>query len=353
MKKYLSIAILLLSMVVSSGCSFGSSDSSGTSTAGSIWKSGDGGKTWEVKNKTSEKINLSAVDVLSMAVNPYDAKNILVGTMKDGILATSDGGESWTLLNFQSEKVYGLDIDNMDGRIVYASGVWQKRGKIFKSSDSGNTWQEIYTAPSAGPLVISLTLDKKNSNIVYATTSDNQVMKSTDAGGSWKNIYQAPSPVLRVVIDSVNDNLIYFNLLTGGLFRSSDGGSSFTEISKNVFSVEKSSQGISIVETDPSNANIVYVAGAVGMLQSKDAGNSWQKIKLLSDSQAFPVKALAVNPRNPNEIIYGASQATYKSVDAGASWTTAQFDTAKAINILKYNPSESNVVYMGLSSSAK
>lgn len=353
MKKMLSIGALLLAVAVLTGCSAASNPSSTASTTSSIWKSADGGKTWTVKVKTNNKIDISAVDVLSVAINPYDPKNVLVGTAKNGILVTTDGGDNWSSLKFQSEKVYGLAIDHIDGRIVYASGVWQGRGKIFKSLDSGQTWQEIYTTPASGPLVISLVLDEKNSGVVYATTSDDQVMKSVDGGQSWKNIYQAQSPVLSMAIDSGNDNLIYMVLQGGGILRSHDGGNTFEDISRSVFSVATTSQGTSVVTADPNNSNTVYVAGQIGILRSKDGGNTWGRLKLLSDSQSFPVKALAINPSNSNELIYGAAQATYKSSDGGISWTTSQFETSKTINILKYSPGESGVIYMGLSGITK
>lgn len=347
MKKYLSLFSILIFPLFLAGC--GTNSPLTTAPAGSsIWKSSDAGKTWEAKNKTAEKINLDAIDVLSLAVNPSDSQNILVGTAKDGILKSDDGGENWSLLNFQSQKVYGLAIDPIDGRMIYASGVWQNRGKLFKSLDSGQNWQEIYTSPSNGPLIISLTVDKINSNILYATTSDNQVLKSEDAGTSWKNIYQAQGPVLKVAVDNVNDNIIYFNVMGGSIFRSKNKGAAGEDISRAVSMAEGSGQGVDIIETDPQNANWVYAAGKIGILRSKDAGNTWEKISTLNDPQAFPVKALAVNPKNSTEIMYGAAQTVYKSLDGGANWITSQFQTARTINVLKYDPADPNVIYMGL-----
>ncbi len=347
MKKLLSIIAMSFAIVILSGCSAVSNPS----TTSSVWKSTDGGKTWVAKNKIGQKANLSSSDVLSMAVNPYDTQNVLVGTDKDGIFYTEDGGENWSPLNFQSQKVYGLAIDATDGRIIYASGVWQNRGKIWRSSDSGLTWREIYTAPAAGPIIISLTLGK-NSNVIYATTSDDQVIKSTDAGQTWKNIYQSSSPVLDVAIDSLNDNLAYFILQGGGVLRSRNGGNTMEDISRNIASVAKS-QDASIVIADPKVGNVVYVAGSLGIARSTDGGNTWKKLELLSDAQNFPVKAVAISPANPSELVYGAAQTVYKSTDGGATWTTSQFDTSKTVNMLRYNPSNPNIIYMGLSGITK
>jgi photosystem II stability/assembly factor-like uncharacterized protein len=350
MKRYiLTTSVLALATVFLSGCSLvpANQNVSTTPTAiksSNVLKSTDGGKNWIFKSQTNEKISLDSTDVISMAINPYDSKNVLVGTLKGGIWKTDDAGENWSLLKFQADKVYGLAIDSVDSHIIYASGVWQNRGKIFKSIDSGNVWNEIYTEPSNGPLVISLALDKKNSSFLYATTSDNQVLKSVDAGTSWKNIYATNSPVLKIALDSANDNLLYLNLLDGKILKSVDGGKTIEEIkSDNV------NQGIGVIETDPSNTNWVYAAGQAGIFRSKDAGGKWEALKTLGDAKTAPVKALAINPTNSQEIEYGAAQATYKSMDGGASWIPFQLETAKNVSVLKYS-TESGVVYLGLRS---
>lgn len=345
MKKYSLIAVILFISVFLSGCSLSSTPKLTTTAkapVSNILKSIDNGVTWKVKDKTQDKINLASVDVISIACNPYDGATSFVGTLANGILKTDDSGENWSLLNFPAGKVYGLVIDNMDGRIVYASGVWQGRGKIFKSTNGGFEWNEIFTAPSDGPLVISLTMSKKDSKVLFATTSDKQVMKSVDAGVSWKNIYSSQSPVEKIALDSVNDNLLYFNLANGTILRSIDGGNTIDESLKDMRS------GVNIIETDPSHANWVYTAGKFGLFRSKDAGDSWEALKTLGDSNTFPVKALAINQFNSDEIIYGAAQATYKSIDGGINWIPFQLETKNTVSVLKYSSTEANVVYMGL-----
>ncbi|MDO8241016.1 MAG: hypothetical protein Q7T51_03500 [Candidatus Moranbacteria bacterium] len=344
MKKYFLVTILLTATTLLSGCS--STPKTTTPVVkvpvSNIMKSIDGGANWEAKDKTADKVTLASIDVISMAVNPYDGKNVFVGTLKNGILKTDDGGENWSLLKFPAEKTYGLAIDNIDSRVIYASGVWQGRGKIFKSINGGTDWNEIYTAPSDGPLVISLTMSKKNSNVLYATTSDNQMMKSVDAGSSWKNIFVSPSPVLKIAIDATNDNLLYMNLQTGNILRSTDGGVTNEESSMDI------NRGIGFIETDPFHASWVYAGGQAGLFRSKDAGKTWETLKTLGDSKTFPVKAVAISPTNSNEIIYGAAQATYKSVDGGVNWATFQLETKNTVSLLRYSSTEPDVFYMGL-----
>lgn len=347
MKKYPVFLLILVSTVFLAGCSSAPDEPETEAVpaaikSSSVLKSTDGGKSWEFKGRTVEKASLDAADAISMAINPYDAKNVLVGTLKGGIWKTDDAGENWSLMAFQADKVYGLAIDPTDSRIIYASGVWQDRGKIFKSIDGGNEWNEIYTAPSDGPLVISLALDRKNPSVLYATTSDNQMIKSADAGFSWRTIYVSDTPVLKISIDSADSDLLYLNLLSGRVLRSRDGGETIAELENGTVT-----QDIGVIETDPSNAGWVYAAGRAGIFRSKDAGENWETVRPLGDANAFPVKAIAINPANPGEIVYGAAQATYKSVDGGVNWTPFQLQTGKNVSILEYS-TEPGVIYLGL-----
>ncbi len=354
-RRILMTIILGAGTLIYSGCSLAPTNQSNNQTAKitlskSIWKSQDGGKKWQVKNQGEGKINFQDLDVLSLATNSNDEDNVYVGLKKGGILETDNGGETWQSLNFQSTKVYGLALNPINGKTLYASGVWQKTGKIFKTDDGGKKWKEIYTSPSAGPLVISITIDKKNPRIIYATTSDNEAIKSLDEGETWKNIYQAKSPILKIKVDAINDQLIYFITDRGSLFRSYDAGKSFKNITKQINKIftNFTNNRFNILVVSASQAKHLYIAGHGGILVSSDAGESWSKIPILTNAQDFTVKALAINPHNPQEIIYAASRATYKSTDGGNSWSTFQFDVNKSINVLQYSPANPQIVFLGL-----
>ncbi len=356
MGKYAKLILILGLPLLFSGCSLLPSDNAKKDAEtgkkksnDSLWESIDGGRTWEARLKPGGKVNLGGLDILSLAVNPHDEQNVYAGLRGAGILKTNDSGETWEYLPFQSEKIYGLDFDPVDGKIIYASGVWQGRGKIFKSFDSGFQWEEIYTAPADGPLIIALKVDRKNGSIVYVATSDNQVLKSMDGGKSWKNIFSAPAPVIKIAIDNFNSSFVYLLMQGRGIMRSKNSGQDFEDISRQVFQSAGGNYNINVLEADPSNSGKVYLAGNAGILFSKDGGGSWEKIETLNDSKKFPVRALAVNPSNPREIIYGSAQAVYRSSDEGVNWVTSQFETSRNINVIKYAPSNPGKLYLGLS----
>lgn len=342
---------VVLGSIFLAGCSLNGSGISTGGNSGSIWKTIDGGKTWEIKNKVDEKTKIPEVDVLSIAFNAQDGKTLFVGT-KDGILLkTINGGETWTKANFSSSKIYGLDVDPNNGKIIYASGLLNKRGKIFKSVDGGDNWQEIFTMPAEGPLVVNLVVDKKSSNVIYVATSDNQILKSSDSGISWKNVLNAQNPITRVSIDQKNSNLVYAIDLNGAIFRSKDGGNVFENISEKISeSIENMSGELSIIETDPYHESWVYAGGSAGLIISKDGGEKWSQLgSTINNSKDYPIKTIIINPANSNELMYGSSLAVYKSVDSGINWSTSQFENSGTIRVLKYNPLNSSEVYVGFS----
>jgi photosystem II stability/assembly factor-like uncharacterized protein len=356
MKKSSAYLFCVCLILLLAGCSFGNGVASISGPgqkyvfSKSIWVSHDGGKNWEVSNISKNKPRISDINPLSLA---FDAKNpdiSYIGLRSGGIIKTTDGGASWEFMNLNTDNVYGLDVDPVDSKIIYATTTVNSRGKIFKSIDSGANWKEIYTFAANGPLATYLKIDKHNPKVIYVSTSDDQLIKSIDSGSTWKNIFQTSSMVLKISIDAENDNNIYLITKNGDVFFSSNAGNSFDNLSNKNGSDSIFNSGFSSMRTAPVNAGGVYFWGKSGIIHSNDEGKTWKKIVTLNNPQNSPVSALTINPRNSNEIMYGALQATYKSNDGGNTWATSQFDLAKTINILEYNPVNSDVVFACFSS---
>lgn len=351
MKKYLSIALLTISLAVLSGCS--SMPNIDSASTGSIWKTENDGVTWEVKNQSGAKKTVPLADVLSIAVSPFDPNVALFGTRSNGIIKTEDGGESLETTNFTSAKVYGLEISPIDKDTIYASGVVSGRGKIFKSADFGKNWDEIYTSAANGPLVISLEIDRNNPDVIFITTNDNQLIKTSDGGRTWKNLFMAPSPILKTAVNRGDSSFVYFITDGSKVYRSKNGGESPEDISKQALTGIKGQIQINALITDPYNPGWVYIGGSMGILRSKNFGDTWEKIGILNDPNRFPVKTIVISPVNPQDIIYSAAQAVYKSTDDGIHWATSQLVSSQFINVMKYSSSNTNIIYLGLSNVVK
>lgn len=341
--KLLPIAALSISLLILSGCSL---PGTGASSAGSILKTTNGGERWEAKVKIDDKQTISAVDILSMAMDPADSQIVYIGTVKNGLYVTRNGGEQWEKINFPLTNIYGLAIDNNNSQIIYASGIWQKKGKIYKSENRGADWKEIYTEPAEGTTISSLEISKFNSQLLYAGTSEGMIIKTVDGGASWKNLYKSQGPIIRITYDPGNDSDVYFGLFNKGILRTKDGATSFEDLSKNIQKQASSDKIFSLV-IDPSRPGVIYAGLDKGIAKSNDYGDNWQKLNIIKSAEKYSIRAIAVNPQNSNEIIFASAQALYKSVDGGVQWSTFQLNVGKSVEVLKYDPLNPANIYLG------
>ena len=127
-------------------------------TGNGVWKSPDAGKTWSfIGLPDSQSIG-------RMAVHPTDPNTLFVAALghpfgpnqERGIYRTRDGGKTWERVLFVDDKTGGIDVqfDPTNPNILYAS-LWQVIRKpwalesggpgsgLYRSVDGGTTWQRL------------------------------------------------------------------------------------------------------------------------------------------------------------------------------------------------------------------
>src|SRR3989304_2803522 len=129
------------------------------------------------------------------------------------------GINQWT----QNNKGKGLGIindiviDPIDTNIIYAA-TWE--GKIFKSFDNGEDWQEV-TNGLGGDTINALAIVPTNHEVLYAGSYAN-IYKSVDGGENWSDIARV-NDASNIVIDFLNTDTIYAGS-GSGMLKSVDGG---------------------------------------------------------------------------------------------------------------------------------
>jgi photosystem II stability/assembly factor-like uncharacterized protein len=210
----------------------------------------------------------------------------------------------------------------------------------------------VYTEPVNDSVISSLKISKKNPNILYCGTSEGMIFKSVDSGQSWKNLTKANGPVIDISFDAANDSIVYFGVSKGTILKTHDGGGKVEDLQS--LNLNKITEGkmftfnVYSIETDPRNSGVLYVGTDTGIWRGTDFGAKWEEINILESSKKFPVRAIAVNPQNSDEILYSNSGVIYRSVDNGATWLTFQLTTDKTVDMIKYNPVSSDIIYSGL-----
>lgn len=350
MKKILFVLPIIVVSIFLSGCSLDPSSVLPTKNSmanATVLRSDDGGLTWTPKVTIDEKKTIEGIDVLSMAISPANSNVLYLGTTSNGLFQSNDGGETWKNVAFP-DKAYGLIFDPKNADIMYGSGIFNGRAKIFKRVGENQEWKEIYTEPADGTIISALAIDNRNSQVLYAGTNEGVIIKSSDAGVSWVNLRKAEGPIISVSFDVANSSHVLFGIFQVGILETNDGGTNIVDISEKIDPVGRITS-VNALTADPFLAGVAYTGTDAGVFRRSPDG-TWNQLNIIESSKVFPIRTIAINPKNSREILYSSSKAIYKSIDGGVKWSTFQLETSKDISILKYIPSEPSKIYAGLRS---
>ena len=340
---------------------------------GGVWKTDDYGHTW--KPIFDDQPTGSVGDVAVAPSNPnvlYVASgegiqrpDLSVG---NGIYKSSDEGKTWTNTGLSDgQQIGGLAIDPNNENIVFAAvlghpyGPNAERG-VYRTKNGGKTWEQVlYKDENTG--AIQVTIDPKNSNIVYADMwaarqgpwengawqgPESGLFKSTDGGTIWRKLtkglptFEQGLGRIGFGISPSNPARIYATVDSekeGGIFRSDDAGESWTRISQDVRLWGRGSD-FAEIKVHPTNPDIVYSAD-VDTWKSEDGGKTWNAFRGAPGGDDY--HRLWINPNNPDIMLLAADQGAIVTVNGGktfSSWynqPTAQFYHVSTDNAFPYN----------------
>lgn len=178
-------------------------------------------------------------------------------------------------------RIAGLAFDPTVSSTMYMAA---PAGGIWKTADSGTTWQSIGDHfPS--PYVSVIGVHPKYNNIVIAglgdkdggTGSGNGIMRSEDGGASWTNIVlRSGTNASDIIFDPDNTSTVLVSMASGGgLFRSTNMGYSFVSVTVGGSSFPNITD-MSVSQKDGSG-NRKYAAQVrnQGLYLSSDSGQTW------------------------------------------------------------------------------
>ena len=137
-------------------------------------------------------------------------------------------------------------------------------------------------------------------------------------------------------------NVLYCGTEPGEVYKSVNGGDNWTCVSMN----EDFGSGVTAVEVDPTQADIVFAGGNKGIFRSLNGGTSWTNVY---PSSNLGVNEILVHSSN-NQLVFACTDnGFFKSVDGGATWTIVfnqktydikeNVTTPTTLYLLKNNPS--------------
>src|SRR5207249_1864687 len=275
---------------------------------GGIWTSINNGGTWVPRTD-----NLPSTAIGALAIAPSNDQIVYAGTGEgalsgdsyfgNGILKSTDGGFTWSHVSddfFFGVSTSRLAVDPGDPNHLYAAILRGRGGDrrtsppihstfgIWESHDGAATWTLLKAAPAGSLGATDLRLDPQSPTKLYASFWSDKIYKSTDAGATWTPIMNglptdanfaagltrfnlglshpagAANPTLYTGFDWV-DTAGHHH--AARLFKSTDAGANWVEaghgagLDSVVDYCGTQCFYDNIVETDPTNPDIVYAGG--------------------------------------------------------------------------------------------
>ena len=286
-----------------------------------VWKSTDAGKSWRFVGLENTR------HIGRIRIHPSDPDTVYVAAMGDlwqasearGVYKSTDGGATWEKVLYANEDAGAVDLVFEPGnpRILYAS-TWNVRrtphsfssggpgSDLWKSTDSGEAWEKLTELPNMpdGPIgIIGVTVSPANPDRVWALieAEDGGVFRSDDAGETWKKVNSDRALrsrawyYSRIIADSQNENRVYVMNVSYAV--SEDGGKTFT--------LHRAPHGDHHdLWIDPDDNQRMIIADDGGAQVSTDGAESWSTYHNQPTAQFYRI---ATDDHFPYRI-YGAQQ---------------------------------------------
>lgn len=284
-----------------------------------LWKSTNGGQTWQHLGLTNQRI------ISKIVVHPTNSNILYVATMglpfernnDRGLYKTTNGGASWQQILFVSDQTGAIDLQMSpaDPNVLYVA-MWDRirnnqesvvtgnNARIWKTTNAGTNWNILGGGlPEVEKCRIGLEIDTHNAKHLVAIYTDTDltfdtIYESFDAGDTW-----APMDLIGLDANFQSNFSWYFgkvylnpynaqDVFAGGvsLWHSVDGGHNWSEATPDwsTYEVHADKHDMAFI-----NATTYLLATDGGLYRTSDAGTTWIKIENIPANQTYRV---AYNP---------------------------------------------------------
>ncbi len=296
--------------------------------AGGLWKSTNSGGAWSPLTD-----NLPQIGVSGIAIDYSNSNIIYIATGDDdagdtssaGVFKSIDGGLTWNQTGLNPNNT-PLSMNDIYIHPTNSNILWvATSGGVYKSTNAGTTW----TLTLAGNIK-DIKIKPGSPDIVYAVTT-NQFFKSTDTGDSFTQItFGVPTGGGRMVIDVTPANPNYVYLLSvkadytkQGVYRSTNSGTTFTTRNTTTDVLESTQAWYDLaLGVSTTNAEEVFV-GCLNVWRSTNGGTAFTKLNNWSTTGGAAYTHADIHQiRSFNGAIFVCSDGgIYSSVNDGTNFT--------------------------------
>lgn len=295
------------------------------SASGGIWKTTDGGLNWEPKTDDLSILNHGCV-----VIDPSNPETVYAGTGEyttlsagDGLFRSTDGGATWERIATTSQvgnQCSRIVVDPSDPNVIHLTG----SGGYARSIDGGNSW----TKPLGSGRCSDVAINPVDPTMVYVGRHSDGIHRSLNRGATFTKLTGGlpTSNISRILVSvaASNPSVIYgvfVNNSSGleGLYRSDNGGATWIKKINTPNFPHPQGWYDCFVGVDPTDENVVYCGGVfptyavAGVIKTTDGGLNWTDITFGSnDTQLHP---------DQHSVTFGPDGRVWVGNDGGI-WTT-------------------------------
>lgn len=302
-----------------------------------IWKSVDGGETWEKSNNGLPAL----VGKIGVSASPVNSNLVFAIVEADksvaGVYRSDDAGKTWKLSSndqtLTARSWYYMEIfaDPVNEEVVYVMN-----SPMMRSSDGGKNFKTVQVQHiDTHDLWIN---PSNNSN--FAVADDGGIEISFNTGKTWSPINNQPTAQFyRVNADKRFPYWLYAGQQDNNSVYISSRNNSFGLTEKDWYD-GPGCESAWVAFNDPANPTLLYGGCFQGLIDVLDT-----RTREAKDIMAYPSLNLSTPPKemkyrfnwnaplvsSPHDpkVLYHASQIVLKTTDGGLSWTAISPDLTR------------------------
>ena len=264
-----------------------------------LWKTDDGGQTWDKTALTISNANVTSVSVSPIEKGEGGFNRLFVGTEPSAIYASSDGGQTWN-------KFEGINKLNSSSTWSFPPRPWTNHVRWIEPD--ANKKEYIFVAIEAGALIMSF-----------------------DGGKTWKDRVENGPYDTHVLVSHNKAPQRLYSAAGDGYFESQDYGLTWGT-SNNGLGDRIYLGSIAVNSDDPQNRVVSAASNAWKAHDKKDsesflyrrltdADEKWELVtEGMPESKGTIISILESNPYTKDEFYCLNNRGIYCSKDSGVSW---------------------------------